>query len=160
MQVTKDTFLKALSERLAVVNPARTMVLDGAPRPAVLALENETPVPADTELETFLLTWKDVGMAMPEGTLMYMDCELSYGSLGTDAMLHTDRGRILTAMDCELLQICEQRRVSKCDYAQTPPRPLGTNVFWTMPVIESGSEVNGILHRTATMRLFFFPEVG
>jgi hypothetical protein len=159
MQATKDTFLKTLSDRLAVVNPARTVILDGGSRPAVLALENETPVPADTELETFLLTWEGASLAMPEGTLMYMDCKLSYGSLGSDAMLHTDRGRILTTMDGELLRICEQRRAPKCNYTQTPPALMGTNIFWTPPVIESAGEVNGILHRTASVRLFFFPEV-
>ena len=46
MQAAKDTFLMTLAARLAVVNPARTVTMDGASRPAVMAVENETPVPA------------------------------------------------------------------------------------------------------------------
>ena len=74
-----------------------------------MAVENETPVPANTFLETFLLNWEGAGQAMPEGPLMYLDCKLSYGSKGTDDMLRTDRGRIMTAMDGELLRFCEPR---------------------------------------------------
>jgi hypothetical protein len=159
MQAAKDTFLKTLADRLAVVNPARTVMLDGAARPAVIALENETPLPANTELETFLLSWQGAGQANPETTLMYVDCKVSYGSQGTDGMLRTDRGRILTAMDCELLQLCRKRSAAKCDYRQTPPCPLGTNIFWTIPVMEATSDVDGLLLRPATIRLFFFPEV-
>jgi len=36
------------------------VTLDGASRPAVMAAENETPVPANTFLETFLLNWEAV----------------------------------------------------------------------------------------------------
>lgn len=160
MQAAKDTFLRTLADRLAVVNPARTVTLDGASRPAVMAVENETPVPANTFLETFLLSWEDAGRAMPEGPLMYLDCKLSYGSKGSDSMLRSDRGRTVTAMDCELLQVCAPRYALACDYTQTPPASLGTNVFWTLPVMQAPSEEDGVLLRTAKIRLFYFPEVG
>ncbi len=159
MQAAKDTFLRTLADRLAVVNPARTVTLDGASRAAVMAVENETPVPANTFLETFLLSWKDAGQAMPQSRLMYLDCTLSYGSKGSGDRLRTDRGRTVTAMDCELLQICEPRYAGACDYTQTPPAALGVNIFWTLPVMEAPTEVDGILLRTAKIRLFFFPEV-
>lgn len=160
MQATKDTFLKTLASRLAVVNPARTVVLDGASYPAVMAMENEIPAPSNTELECFLLSWEGACHATPEVPLMYMDCRLSYGSRGTDAMLRTDRGRIVTAMDCELLQLCSPRYAVKRDYTQTPPRELGTNIFWTQPVMAAPADVEGVLVRSAGIRLFFFPEVG
>lgn len=160
MQAAKDTFLSTLAARLAVVNPARTVTLDGASRPAVVAVENETPLPANTELETFQLSWAEAGRMSPDVALMYMDCKLSYGSRGSNDRMRTDRGRIVTAMDCELLQLCSPRRVAKCDYTQTPPAALGTNVFWTAPVMAAPEEVNGALLRTATVRVFFFPEVG
>lgn len=159
MQAAKDTFLKTLAGRLAVVNPARTVMIDGATRPAVLALENETPLPPDATLNTFLLSWEGAGRAMTEGPLMYLDCKLGYGSEGTNDMLRTDRGRTLTAMDSELLQLCGQNRAAKCDYTLTPPLLLGTNIFWTLPVMETPSEVNGVLQRAALIRMFFFPEV-
>ena len=90
---------------------------------------------------------------------MYLDCKLSYGSKGTDDRLRTDRGRIVTAMDGELLRMCEPRYAAACDYTQTPPAALGTNIFWTSPVMEAPAEVDGVLLRTAKIRLFFFPEV-
>jgi hypothetical protein len=159
MQAAKDTFLKALADRLTVTNPARTVMMNGAARPALLALENEAPLPPETKLETFLLSWEGAGLATPEGPLIYLDCKLSYGSEGTNDMLGMDRGRTLTAMDRELLQMCEPNRAAKCDYTQTPPLAMGTNIFWTHPVIEAPSEVNGVLQRTATIRMFFFPGV-
>ena len=41
MQNAKDTFYVTLRDRLAAVNPARTMVLRGVTRPGVLVEENE-----------------------------------------------------------------------------------------------------------------------
>jgi hypothetical protein len=160
MQAAKDTFLMTLAARLAVVNPARTLTLDGVTRPAVLALENEIPMPTDTELETFLLSWQGVAKVAPGQPLMQMECTVSYGSKGTDDLLRTDRGRILTAMDRELLRICEPPSAAKCDYTQTPPAPLGTYIFWSAPVLEAAvGDGNGVLKRTAVIKLFFFPEV-
>ncbi len=159
MQAAKDTFLKTLAGRLATVNPARTVTMDGSMRPAVLTLENEVPMPADTELETFLLSWQGAAEVAPGQRLMKMECMLSYGSEGTDDLLNTDRGRILTAMDSELLQICEPKRAAKCDYTQTPAVALGSFIFWSAPVLEDVRHVNGVLQRTAAMTVFFFPEV-
>jgi hypothetical protein len=159
MQAAKDTFLKTVAGRLAVVNPARTTTMDGVPRPAVLALENEIPMGTDTELETFLLSWQSAARVVPGQPLMRMECKLSYGSQGTDDLLRTDRGRILTAMDSELMRICEPNRAAKCDYTQTPPAALGTNIFWDAPVLEEVKSSNGVLQRTAAVTVFFFPEV-
>jgi len=158
MQAAKDTFLKTLAQRLAVVNPARTITMDGVTRPAVATVENEVQLPVQDELEAFLLSWEGAGRAIPEASLMYLDCKISYGSQGSDAMLRRDRGRILTAMDGELMQICHPRCAAKCDYTETLPTALGTNVFWTLPVMEAPSESEGVRLRTATMRLFYFPE--
>jgi hypothetical protein len=160
MQAAKDTFLKTLAGRLAVVNVNRTVTVDGSSRPAVLAMENETSVPANTVLEAFLLNWEGASSATTDGSLMYMDCKVSYGSKGTDGMLGTDRGRTLTAMDSELLSISEPCQAAVCDYTQNPAVALGGNIFWTRPVMEPLSGVNGILTHTAMIRVFFFPEVG
>lgn len=160
MQAAKDTFLKTLASRLAVVNPARTVTLDGASRPAVLTLENETAMPANTLLEAFLLNWQGASHALPEGLLMYADCKVGYGSKGSDGMACSDRGRIVTAMDQELLRISEPCLAAKCDYTQNPPAALGTNIFWTRPVMAVPTDLNGVLVRESTIRVFFFPEVG
>ena len=89
-----------------------------------------------------------------------MDCRVSCGSKGTDAMLGTDRGRIVNAMDAELQKICEPRQAAKSDYTQAPPLMLGTNVFWTRPALDEPSGESGVLTRAATVRVFFFSEVG
>ena len=41
MQNAKDTFYELLRERLAVLNPERTIVVRGVSRPGVLVDENE-----------------------------------------------------------------------------------------------------------------------
>jgi hypothetical protein len=160
MQATKDTFLKTLAARLATVNPARTVTLDGVTRPAVVAVENETPVPAETVLEAFLLSWQGAEYVTAETGLMFLDCKVSYASKGTDAMMRADRGRTVTAMAAELRQIVHSRFAAKCDYTQTPPAALGTNIFWTLPAMAPESDKDGVLEQTATIRVFFFPEVG
>ena len=170
MQAAKDTFLKTLAGRLAVVNSHRTVLVDGTSRPAILAVENEAAslqLPHSTKgtlsgaplLETFLLNWEGATHVMPEGRLMQVDCKLIYGSKGTDGMLGTDRGRIVNAMDAELQRICEPRQAAKNDYRQNPPAELGSNVFWTRPELADATGANGVLTRTATVRVFFFAEV-
>jgi len=158
MQAAKDTFLKNLANNLAVVNPSRTVVLDGVSRSAVVTLENETPLPTETPLETFLLSWEDGGQAAAVGSLMYVDCKVSYGSKGSNERLRADRGRIVTAMDSELSRMCEQRCAEKYDFTKNPPVGLETMIFWTMPVMKASTDVDGLLQQTATMRLYYFSE--
>ena len=43
MQAAKDSFYMALRERLAALNPARTMVIDGVTVPAIVVRENMEP---------------------------------------------------------------------------------------------------------------------
>ena len=174
MQAAKDTFLKTLASRLAVLNPNRTVTVDGASRPAVLAVENETAMPVNTVLhpgnptaglpgallEAFLLNWEGATYVMPEGRLMQVDCKAIYGSKGTDGMMGTDRGRIVNAMDLELRRISEPRQAAKIDYTQDPPAALGSNIFWTQPIFDDPGGANGVLMRAVKIRVFFFPEVG
>ena len=161
MQAAKDTFLKTLASRLAALNPNRTVIVDGASRPAVLTLENEAAMPAtEGPLEAFLLNWESAAYVMPEGRLMQVDCKVTYGSKGSNGMMGTDRGRIVNAMDAELRRISEPRQAVKIDYTQNPPAALGGTVFWTQPVLADPSGANGALMRAATIRVFFFPEVG
>jgi hypothetical protein len=158
MQAAKDTFLMTLAGRLATVNPARTACLDGTTRAAVMTLENETPGQAANALETFVLSWQAAKKVMAGKRLMEMKCEVTYATRGTDAMLRADRGRILTAMDCELLTICRPECVAQCDYTQTPPAQVGTRLFWSQPVLGEVTDEDGTLKRKATLELFFFAE--
>ena len=158
MQAAKDSFLMTLTERLVQVNPQRTMTIDGVTRPAIFAMENEVALPPETVTDAFRLQWQDARRALPFDRLMYMDCAISYSSQGTDAMMRTDRGRMVTAMSSELLQTCSGRSAAKCDYTQTPAADLGSNIFWSYPLMGTPRETDGVLEQTATVRVYFFPE--
>ena len=157
MQAAKDTFLKTLATRLAAVNPARTVVIDGAARAAALTVENENVMTPGSRTECFLLNWESSGTV--SASLQYLDCKVSYSTRGTAGLVGTDRGRTLTAMDTELRQICSPRWAAKCDSTQTPPAALGTDVFWSRPVMAEMKDEGSLMTREATIRLYFFPEV-
>ena len=57
MQFAKDSFYIALRDRLAVVNPARTVAINGTVRPAVLVAENEPVSAASLLPNVFQVTW-------------------------------------------------------------------------------------------------------
>src|SRR5579883_1566813 len=57
MQFAKDSFAVALRERLAALNPGRTVTLGGVQRPAVVVRENEMPNAAEPAMECFYLEW-------------------------------------------------------------------------------------------------------
>lgn len=165
MQFTKDTFYLALRTRLAALDPARTVSVDGISMPAILVTENspdnsEKPLP-----ETYYLTW---GACRPitKHNLLALDCTISYWTAGTTEA-GVDRGRVLGQLDSELIAICHPLSTAKQDYTQSPSLDLGTNIFWTRPVLnqvesadtrdQTGAPSRS-LRRTATLTIFFFPE--
>ena len=93
MQNARDTFYVTLRDRLAAVNPARTMVLRGVTRPGVLVEENEL-VSAYQPVDTFCLHWTglcvDAKGALP---LVTMVCEIRYAADGDSGNGGMDRGR-------------------------------------------------------------------
>jgi hypothetical protein len=174
MQFTKDTFYITLRDRLAAFNPTRTITLNGVTRPAVIAAENEVVVPVRPLPDAFYLEW-GAAQAIPKQTgdraILALECVVSYHTLGT-VESGVDRGRSLAALDTELLSICQPAATPKLDYTQTSPANLGTSIVWSMPQLGkvSGSEAPrsealprgsaGVrLERTASLKVFFFPEV-
>jgi hypothetical protein len=105
-----------------------------------------------------LLNWEGASHAWPEGQLTYVDCKVNYCTKGSAGMLGGDRGRTATAMDEEFIRICEPRWAACCDYTVSPPAVLGSNIFWTLPVMAPSTEQDGILQHTAAVRVFYFPE--
>lgn len=165
----------ALRERLAALNPARTVRLNGAQRPAVVVLENELPNAAELAVECFYLTWghlQTAGTGSGRGTVCAMECSISYCTRGT-VQSGVDRGRVLGEMDRELYMICQPAMTGKRDFTQAPNVDLGTGVFWTLPSIgdanTSSSGANALSTGTyqdpttvgheAKLTVFFFPEV-
>jgi hypothetical protein len=173
MQFTKDTFYIALRDRLATINPARTITLNGVTRPAMVVAENEAVLPVKPQPDTFYLEWggaQPVPQQLGDRTIFSLECVISYHTFGTTES-GVDRGRELASLDADLLHICMPAFAAKRDYAQSPATDLGTSIVWGTPQFGkvSGSEAprnqalprgtSGVrLERTATVRVFFFPE--
>jgi hypothetical protein len=168
MQSARDTFYITLRNRLAAVNPARTMVLRGVTRPGVLVEENEL-ASAYQPVDAFCLRWTGLSVdakgALP---LVTMVCEVRYATDGDSGNGGMDRGRLLSAMDGELVAAVSAapQNVPKVDYAAaagvsgTAPVTMATNVFWSDAVF-GATVVNGErLERVATVDVFSYQEAG
>lgn len=171
MQFAKDSFLLALQQRLGGLNPARTVTINGATVPAVVAVENLPPSSAEPQPNAFYIEWGRASVLdghAGNSALMSLECAVSYYTLGTVQSM-VDRGRVLGQLDDELLGICQPPNTEKYDYTQSPSVDLGTSVFWAQPVYEeirsSAVEDNaerhpdGRVERIARITVFFFSEV-
>jgi hypothetical protein len=161
MQPTKDSFYVTLRDRLVAVDPNRTIMLDGATRPAIVVAENEPPGTPPTLCDAFYLYW---GAARPvpqsgTGTLMEMECVISYRTKGSDASGNLDRGRDLASLDNDILAICAPPNAHKCDYSTGTPCDLGSALFWMPPVFSALVNAPPYVGREASVTVFFYPEV-
>jgi len=156
MQYAKDTFYIALRDRLAVVNPARTVTVEGVVRPAVVVAENEGSL---LGLENvFMLSWGDAQFVGNGTTLMKMTCTIEYATSGaTDA--GNDRGRVLGTLDGELMASALPPRAAKTDYTKIPPASLGTAMFWTELEFETPKDAAGKITRAVKTTVYFYHEV-
>ncbi len=168
MQNARDTFFVTLRDRLAALNPERTMVLRGVTRPGVLVEENEL-VSAYQPVDTFCLHWTgltvDAQGALP---LVTMVCQITYATDGDSGNGGMDRGRLLSAMDGELVAAVSAapQHVPKMSYVAAAggsgvaPTAMATNVFWGDAVF-GAVVVNGErLERVATVEVFSYQEAG
>jgi hypothetical protein len=166
MQNAKDTFYVTLQGRLAILNPARTMVLRGIVRPGISVTENELPI-ASVPVDTFRLEWGGL-LAIGRGPLPLaaMECSIQYATDGDARNGGMDRGRLLAAMDAELAAVlgAEPHTVQKMNYtaagAGVAPTAMGTNVFWADPVFGAAIAVGERIERTATVQVFAYQEMG
>ena len=186
MQFAKDSFFLALQQRLAALNPARTVTINGTTVPAVVVVENLPPAAAEPQPNTFYLEWgagSVVDGHAGTSALMSIGCAISYYSLGTVASM-VDRGRVLGELDGELLAISQPTNTEKVDYTQSPAADLGTKVFWSQPqfleavpssveddtlnystgrgarrVLYTQAYQDGRVARRAQLAVFFFSEV-
>jgi len=185
MQFAKDSFFLALQQRLAGLNPARTITLNGATVPAIVVVENLPPSAVEPQPNAFYVEWGTANVVdghAGNGALMSLECVISYYTLGTVPSM-VDRGRVLGQLDDELLGICQPPNTEVIDYTQSPAADLGTSVFWSQPTFQeattSGAEDNtsayqgravrramyeqayqdGRVERRAGLTVFFFSEV-
>ena len=185
MQFAKDSFFLALQQRLAGLNPGRTVTLNGATVPALLVPENLPPSSAEPQPNTFYIEWGAAGVVdghAGDAALMSLECVISYYTLGTVQSM-VDRGRVLGQLDSELLEICQPASTEKFDYTRSPSVDLGSSVFWSQPgfatvttsnvedetlayqargvrrVMYEQAYQDGRAERRAKLTVFFFAEV-
>jgi hypothetical protein len=166
MENTRDTFYVTLRNRLAAVNPGRTMVLRGVTRPAVLVEENELPT-AYQPVNTFCLRWtgmrRDTTGPLPLVTMM---CEIQYATDGSSGNGGMDRGRLLAGMDGELAAALGEwpHAVPKMNYAGVSagvaPVTMATNVFWGDMAFGAETVAGERLERVATVNVYSYQEAG
>jgi len=160
MQPTKDSFYIALRDRLVTVDPNRTITLDGATRPAIAVIENEPPSGAPLLCDCLYLHWGNArSTSLSVGTLMAMDCTISYCTKGSVQNANLDRGRDLASLDNDLLAICAPAQTAKYDYSSGSPVSLGSTIFWTLPVLNAAKSTPPYVGRDVTVTVFFYPEV-
>jgi hypothetical protein len=160
MQNAKDTFYITLRNRLATVNPERTMTLRGVVRPGILVEEAEAPA-AQLPLDVFVLRWTKLGTdSLMPSTLAAMSCEIHYATSGSRDNMGLDRGRALEAMDDELLRMLSPTSVAKMNYTQSPAAQMTTSIFWSQPVFADEATTRERMERVATVEVFSFQEQG
>ena len=160
MQPTKDSFYVALRDRLVAVDPNRTITLDGATRAAIAVLENEPPTGAPLLCDTFYLHWGNARPApLAAGTLMALDCTISYCTKGSIPSASLDRGRDLASLDSDLLVMCSPPQIAKYDYSSGSPVALGSTIFWALPLLNAAKSTSPYVGRDVSITLFFYPEV-
>jgi hypothetical protein len=160
MQNAKDSFYLALRNRLAALNPERTIMVRGAVRPGILVEEAEAPfnqLPNDV----FILRWlghgADIDLA---STLVAEECEIIYNTCGCQTFGGLDRGRALTQMDTEALSILQPFSTPKMSYSAQPPVALLTQVFWDEPVFSPVVTLRDRLTRSAKVMVYSYQEQG
>ena len=165
MQSARDTFYVALRDRLTTVNPARTMVLRGVTRPGVMVEENEL-ASAYQPVNAFCLRWMGLSVdAKGSLPLVTMVCEIRYATDGDSGNGGMDRGRLLSAMDGELVAAlsASPQSVPKTSYVGgtgAAPVAMATNVFWSDAMFGATAMNGERLERVATVEVFSYQEVG
>jgi hypothetical protein len=167
MQNAKDTFYITLRDRVAALNPARTVLVRGQSRPGVLVEENElaaAPGSSKDPQDAFRLRWTGTSVD-PHGPLplVTLRCEILYATAGNSGNGGMDRGRLLSAMDAELAAAVNAgpQHAVKTNYtASSGPATMHTSIFWG-DLAFSAAEIDGeLLQRTATVDVFSYQEAG
>ena len=166
MQNAKDTFYEMLRDRLVALNPGRTIVVRGVSRPGVLVEENEFPTGFHMP-DCFRLRWlqslTDAYGAMP---LMTLTCAIDYETPGSPANGGMDRGRLLAAMDGELLGALNQwpHNTPKFNYTALPnggaAAAMTTSIWWAEPTFGPVEVKQDRLARTVTVAVMGYQEAG
>lgn len=159
-QNAKDTFYVTLRDRLAALNADRTVVVQGATRPAVAVAENEISLGTGTDpVNAFVLRWAGFAVDTSDGLpLLKAQCEISFATEGSAEMAGMDRGRTLSAMGEEMCGMLHPATVPKQSFAVSPAVTLATQVFWDAPVFGPVKETADRIGRVVTVEVFAWKE--
>lgn len=158
MQNAKDSFYVALRSRVAAVNPDRTVLVRGSLRPGILLEEAEAPF-AQPPADVFILRWLGLGAEMDlDSTMIAAECEISYSTSGTQAFGGLDRGRVLTAMDRELVAILQPCSTPKFNYSVQPAVAMRTQIFWDEPEFAPMNVQRDRMSRSAKLMVYSYEE--
>ncbi|MFZ0747241.1 MAG: hypothetical protein WAM85_22750 [Terracidiphilus sp.] len=160
MQNAKDSFYMAMRARLATINPDRTTLLRGAVRPGILVEEAEAPfnqLPDDVFVLRWLGLCTDMDLA---STMVAEECEIIYQTCGTQSFGGLDRGRLLSAMDEELVAMLQPFHTSKINYTAQPSVTMLTHVFWDEPGFTPVNVQRDRLSRSAKVVVYSYQEEG
>lgn len=166
MQAAKDTFFRTLQSRLAIVNPQRTVEVDGVARPAILVAENEPYPPSKLFFHAFYIHWLGApavrGFSRTLAPRYELIAQVEYFVRGTASLQRpfADRGRLMSQLDQELAAILFPGFAEKSDHSVAPPAALGGYLYWRWaPDFRTLIEGDGsILRRLATVNVSFYPE--
>ncbi len=159
-QNAKDTFYLTLRDRLAVLNPDRTVVVRSGTRPGILVEENESAdAPGATVSDVFILHWtgftSDTGEALP---LERARCEVRYATGGLPEVAGMDRGRALQAMDEELQAMLQPASAPLVAYGGAAPVTGTSRVFWSDAEYGNATVAASRLERVVTVEVFAWKE--
>jgi hypothetical protein len=160
MQNAQNTFYIALRDRLAALNPNRTIYLRGVTRPGILVEGNEL-VTAMAPPNVFVLRWQGLRSDPYLAEVMVqMECEIEYSTEGTQTKLGMDRGAMLTEMDAELIALLQPASAQKVNYSVSPSIAMETQVFWSDATFTPVEVKRDRLKRTAKVYVFSYEEPG
>jgi len=160
MKNAKDSFYMALRTQLAAINPERTILLRGAVRPGILVEEAEASF-SQLPNDVFVLRWLGLGVDLDLGsTMAAAECEIVYHTCGTQSFGGLDRGRALTEMDEELMQMLAPCSTPKLNYTASPPAAMMTQVFWDEPGFSPIVAQRDRLSRSVKVMVYSYQEQG
>jgi len=150
----KDSFYIALRDRLTTLNPQRTMMARGAVRPGILVEEAE-PAVSQLPRDVYVLRWTGVSrdLSLPSRMVM-LNCEIHYCTAGSDAACGLDRGRALTTMDSEVVEMLEPASTPAMSFDAIPATATGGTTFWTTPSFGTTIISRDCLGRMAKVTVF------
>lgn len=160
MQNAKDSFYIALRDRLATLNPSRTVLIRGTVRPGILVEEAEAPY-AQLPNDVYILRWSTAGLdAKLPISMVAQNCDILYQTCGTEAYGGLDRGRALSTMDSEVASLLLPNTTKKYNYLTTAPTAMLSSVFWDDPVYGPLTTQKDRISRTVSVLVYSYQEEG